>query len=165
MALAPKTKQAKLLKKQKKRKLLLKQRSTISSCKQNDVSITSGEIHQCYIAEPNNKCPFYHVIISRINETTNTVIGVTFMINPHLSGVEDVYKMEDSIPSFYHLIEYNINEGILNLKQYDPSIGKSTILQAVAHAKALGHEPHPDYNHLKKIFFDIDETTTSNIIS
>ena len=156
MALTQKEKQAKALKKQQKRKL--KQKSTFPPYKQNTASITSGQIHQCYIAEPNNQCPFYHVIISRINETTNTIISVIFMINPHLTGVEDVHKMQDDIPSFYHLIDYNINEGILLLKQSEPTTGKKFILQAVEHARSLGHEPHPHYNLLKKIFFDVDES-------
>ena len=162
MVLAHKTKQVKILKKQKKRISQLKQKSTVSSIKQSMASITSGQIHQCYIAEPNDQCPFYHIIISRINETTNTIISVTFMINSYLTGVEDVYQMEDSIPSFYHLIDYNINEGILHLKQINPAIGKKFILLAITHAKSCGYDPHPDYHSLKDVFFDIDETNTPN---
>jgi hypothetical protein len=162
MALSQKTKQAKALKKQKKKKIKLKQKYHNNHNQQSIISVKSGEVHQCYISQPTSRCPFYHVLISRINEETNTIISVTFAINPN-SSIEDVYKMVDDIPAFYHLIDYNIYNDGLPLNQTSPEFGKKIILQAVAHAKSNGYKIHPNYDVLKEIFFDIDETIVSNI--
>jgi hypothetical protein len=157
MALTQKAKQAKLLKKQKKRKLQLKQKLKNKTSQYNLAVIKSGYIHECFISDPNEQTPFYSIIASRISDINNLVTMVHFLIDSSY-GIEDAFVITETETSFQNIKQSLINSQGLILEPLQPEIAKKFILDAITHAKSLGHNPHPDFYILKEIFFDIDET-------
>lgn len=163
MALTQKAKQAKVLKKTKKRKAQLKQKSQKPNNIANIALLRSGTIHECFVSEPQGTNPFYSILVSRINRTSSNIILAHFLIDPECNGVEDIILSKETTTSFQNVKSTLSQENDFLLKQTQPAIAKKFIISAVAHAKSLGYEPHPDYHAIKEIFFDVDETTYSNV--
>jgi hypothetical protein len=163
MALTQKAKQAKALKKNKKRKAQLKQKSQKSNNMASIAMLRSGSIHECFVSEPQGTNPFYSILISRINNTSGNIIVAHFLIEPDCNGVEDVILSQETTTSFQNVKSTLSQEHGFLFKPTHPAIAKKFIISAVDHAKSFGFMPHPDYHAIKEIFFDVDETTYSNV--
>lgn len=163
MALSQKAKQAKTNKKTQKRKSQLKQKSKNSKQFASIALLHSGSIHECFVSEPDGTNPFYSILVSRINNTSDNIVVAHFLIDGDNGVIGDIILTQENTSSFMQLKSKLSDEVGFILKSTTPEIAKKFIISAVDNAKSLGFIPHPDYHAIKEILFDVNETIYSNV--
>ncbi|MGH9836725.1 MAG: hypothetical protein ACRD9Y_27175 [Blastocatellia bacterium] len=168
MALDPRKRQKKLAKQRARRKAKAaaqkRSRQGGSSSLLNAAMALEFElaarapVYESYVAEEIFDQGMGYVIVSRRSGSGMIAIG-TFLIDAYCLGVKD---------AFARLVTQREYEGFIDevggnvtLRRVEPAYAKKLVVGAVAYARDLGFEPHPDYKLPSKILADIDEMTST----
>lgn len=116
-----------------------------------------GPIHECYVNE-NLMAPGYDqgmgtVIVSRLASGGMVAAGV-YLLDVFCLGVKDSFARLLTREEFRQLLsQTRLQEPI---KKVEPAVAKKLIEDAVAYARSIGFEPHPDFRPARKLLEDID---------
>lgn len=166
MALDPRKRQKKLAKKRAKRKAKAAEQKQARQGKSSWFGnlLAMGEfelaarapIYECYAANEIFSQGMGQVIVSRRSASGQIAAGV-FLIDAYCLGVKDAFALLKPPEVFEDYLD-QIRAG-LSLKRVQPEYAKKLIEGAVAYARDLGFEPHPDYKLPSKLLNSIDATT------
>jgi hypothetical protein len=112
-------------------------------------------VDECYVTKSIFSRGMGTVIVSRNSGNGRYLLGI-YLIDAYCLGVKDAfmrYLPEDIYRNF--LIETDSKQG---LKKVDAAYAKKLIEDAVAYARNLGLEPHPDYILSRHLLSDIDSS-------
>ncbi len=112
-------------------------------------------IYKCYVAEQIFDGGIGHVIVSRLSGAQ--VAAGIFMVDIYCLGVKDAFAMLKPRQVFDDFV----NTGPMRMRAVEPAYAKKLVEDAVAYARDLGFEPHPDYKLPSKILKDIDASECS----
>jgi hypothetical protein len=159
MALSQAAIQKKKQKKQQKRKAAVQSKLHKITQLQQTPLLQRGEIYECWVSPGIlDDTGLGHVIFSRLIPATGGIIMVDFLVDVHCLGVKNTLVREESQYSYAQLLEV-LRDGLGNdLEEVEPALAKKLVLDAVAYAQSLGIAPYVDYNRVKDVFADIDET-------
>ena len=160
MALDARKRQQKLAKKAAKRKVVVATKKSLgemgglASRGRQVLPTASAPIHECLIPESLFDIGIGDVIVSR--KMPNGFIGAAFfLVDVFCLGVKD---------AFYDVLspaEYDFRLSGLQHETFraiDPTCARKLVEGAEAYARDLGFTPHPDYQHARQIFGDLDAT-------
>jgi hypothetical protein len=161
MALDPRKRQKKLAKQRAKRKAKAAEQKQARPGKSSWFSnlLAMGEfelaarapIYECYVANEVFSEGIGQVIVSRRSASGQIAAGV-FLVDAYCLGVKDAFAMLKPREVFDDFVADNP----LRLRRVLPEYAKKLVESAVAYARDLGFEPHPDYRLPSKLLNDID---------
>jgi hypothetical protein len=107
-------------------------------------------IYKCYVADEVFNEGLGYVVVGR--RSGEEVAAGIFMVDAYCLGVKDAMAMLKPRAFFDDFIA-NVPMG---MREVDPTYAKKLVEDAVAYARDLGFDPHPDYKLPRKILNDID---------
>ena len=116
-----------------------------------------GPLHECYV-NANLMTPGYDqgmgaVIVSRLASGGMVAVGV-YLLDVFCLGVKDSFARLLRGEEYHQLLSQTRSQE--PIKKVEPSVAKKLIEDAVAYARRLGFEPHPDFRPARKLLEDID---------
>ena len=112
-------------------------------------------IYRCYIADEVFDKGLGYVVVSR--RSGEQVAAGIFLVDAYSLGVKDAMAMLKPLEFFDDFIA-NLP---MRMKAVEPAYAKKLVEDAIAYARDLGFEPHPDYKLPRKILDDIDVSECS----
>ena len=112
-------------------------------------------IYRCYIADEVFDKGLGYVVVSR--RSGDQVAAGVFLVDVYCLGVKDAMAMLKPM-AFLDGFVYTLPS---RMRTVDPAYAKKLIEDAIAYARDLGFEPHPDYKLPRKILNDIDASECS----
>jgi hypothetical protein len=116
-----------------------------------------GPIHECYVNE-NLITPGYDrgmgtVIVSRLASGGMVAVGV-YLLDVFCLGVKDSFARLLTREEYLQLLfQTRMHEP---MEKVEPAVAKRLIEDAIAYARSIGFEPHPDFRPAQKLLEDID---------
>lgn len=159
MALNAKRRQKKMAKKAFKRKAkesnrnrMKKTRGVFTSGRQMALAANSP-VHECYVSKGLFEIGIGNVVLSRKMPDGNIAFSI-FLVDTFCLGIKNaLFAVRPQSDYDDKINNYKLRE---NLEKMHPSCVRKLIERAVAYAKDLGFNPHPDYRLARQIFGDID---------
>jgi len=112
-------------------------------------------IYRCYVADEVFDEGLGYVVVSR--RSGDQVAAGVFLVDVYCLGVKDAMAMLKPLEFFDDFIA-NLP---MRMKAVEPAYAKKLVEDAIAYARDLGFEPHPDYKLPRKILDDIDVSECS----
>jgi hypothetical protein len=107
-------------------------------------------IYKCFVADDVFDQGLGYVVVSR-RSGAEVAAGI-FMVDAYCLGVRDAMAMLKPQAFFNEFIA-----GVpMRMRAVEPAYAKKFVEDAIAYARDLGFEPHPDYKLPRKILNDID---------
>jgi hypothetical protein len=110
-------------------------------------------VGECYTSDNIFESGLGSVILSRPSGTGHIATGV-YLIDAYCLGVKDAFARLYTEREFDQLLDAS-NE-TQHMRQVEPAYAKKLILDAVAYARGLGLEPHPDFKYASRLLEGID---------
>lgn len=116
-------------------------------------------VYQCYVVDEifGDDQGIGQVVVSRLSG--NQVAAGVFLVDAYCLGVKDAFAFLRSREDFEDKLLASIGQA-MRLRKVEPAYAKKLVLDAIAYARSIGFEPHPDYKLASKILRDIDETAS-----
>ncbi len=116
-------------------------------------------VYECYVADEifNSDQGIGQVIVSRLSG--NQVAAGIFLIDAYCLGVKDAFAFFRSREDFEDQLLASMGQAT-RLRKVEPAYAKKLVMDAIAYARSIGFEPHPDYKLASKVLRDIDETAS-----
>lgn len=116
-----------------------------------------GPIHECYLNErlldPGNNQGMGTVVVSRLGSGGMIAVGV-YLLDVFCLGVKDAFARLVTREEFSHFLSQTKTQE--PLKKVEPAMARKLVEDAVAYARGIGFEPHPDFRPARKLLDDID---------
>ncbi|MBO0800042.1 MAG: hypothetical protein J2P31_14570 [Blastocatellia bacterium] len=168
MAIDPKKRQKKLAKDRAKRKAkaVANRRAQHRRSPSNQRAALGLElaarspIHECYVNEnimtPGSSPGMGTVIVSRKTSAGIIAAGV-YLLDVFCLGVKDAFARPMTREEYRDTISGISRQE--SMKKVEPAVAKKLVENAVAYARNLGFEPHPDFRLAQKLLEDIDASS------
>jgi len=160
MALDARKRQQKLAKKAAKRKAVVATKKSLGEVgglvsRGRQAMLAAGApIHECLVAESLFDIGIGNVIVSR--KMPNGFIGaVFFLVDVFCLGIKDAFYDVLSPAEYDHRLSGLQHE---TFRALHPTCARKLVEGAEAYARALGFNPHADYQRARQIFGDLDAT-------
>jgi hypothetical protein len=116
-------------------------------------------IYKCYVADEilDADRGIGQVVVSRLSG--NQVAAGVFLVDAYCLGVKDAFAFFRSQEEFEHKLLARMAQ-TARLRKVEPAYAKKLVMDAIAYARSIGFEPHPDYKLASKVLRDIDETAS-----
>lgn len=95
-----------------------------------------------------------HVVLAR-DLGNDRVAYAAFLVDIYCLGVKNAFCCFGSRDEYAHKLRNKITEDY-EIEVESPEFVRKLVEDAVAYARSIGFEPHPDYQEAKAIFGDID---------
>lgn len=112
-----------------------------------------GPVDECYAADNIFDGGMGSVIVSRQSGAGHFAVGV-YLIDAYCLGVKDAFARLYTDGEFRRLLD-GTNE-TQRMRRVEPSYTRKLIEDAVAYARDLGLEPHPDFKYARRLLEGID---------
>lgn len=112
-------------------------------------------IHAVYIGDGIFSQGIGHVVVARTLPDGRIAAGV-FLVDVYCLGIKDAFLMVQSPLRFGETIEEIFHE--TEVKSVDPAYALKLLDGAIAYARDLGFEPHPDFRDASVVLGDITTT-------
>lgn len=166
MALDPRKRQKKLAKQRAKRKARASAQKQAQRSGSSWLRVVAGlefelasraPIYKCYVADEifDSDQGIGQVVVSRLSG--NQVAAGVFLIDAYCLGVKDAFAFLKSREEFEGKLLAGMGQ-TTRLRRVEPTYAKKLVLDAIAYARSIGFEPHPDYKLPSKVLRGIDET-------
>ena len=160
MALDARKRQQKLAKKAAKRKAVLATKKPVGSADgvvphgRHAMPAASAPIHECLVADSLFDIGIGNVIVSR--KMPNGFIGAAFfLVDVFCLGIKDTLYEVLSPAEYDYRVSSLQHE---TFRALHPTCARKLVEGAESYARDLGFPPHPDYQHARQIFGDLDAT-------
>ncbi|HKE05315.1 MAG TPA: hypothetical protein VKE91_14745 [Blastocatellia bacterium] len=107
-------------------------------------------IYKCYVADEVFDQGLGYVVVSR--RSGEQVAAGIFLVDAYCLGVKNAFAMLKP----REFLDDFIDSLPMRMREVEPAYAKKLVEDAVAYARDLGFEPHPDYKLPQKILNDID---------
>ena len=114
---------------------------------------TSG-VDYCMVSESLFDVGIGCVILGRAVSSTKIATSF-FLVDVYCLGVKDAFYSELTNGQFREMMDSS-SEGGFSLAEIAPECARKIVESAVAYARQLGFNPHPDYSTAEALFGDID---------
>jgi hypothetical protein len=173
MAIDPRKRQKQLAKHRAKRKAKAKTSSNKSSAYGSSMlgramatlemeMAMRGPVDECYAADNIFSGGMGSVIVSRQSGAGHIAAGV-YLIDAYCLGVKDAFARLCTYGDFRRLLDES-NE-TMRMRRVEPAYARKLIVDAVAYARDLGLEPHPDFKYASRLLEDIDASACTTEFS
>ena len=156
-----KRRQRQLAKRAAKRKAIKKEHALMSSASPTSLTkqvmlASQAPVHECLLPIGLFELGMGNVMISRKLPDGRIALSA-FLVDAFCLGVKNAFFRIVTEYEYKFALETNmVGSQPDGSKQIEPACLRKLIEQAVAYARDLGFEPHPDYNLARLIFGDID---------
>lgn len=138
-------------KKQKQQQTDARGRFARMGCTRGELS--RSPIHAAYVGDSVFSQGIGHALISR-ELTDGRIAAGVFLVDAYCLGVKDAFLMVQSAIEFHDTLEHRFMKN--DLKTVTPAYAAKLVHGAVAYARDLGFDPHPDYRDASVVLGDID---------
>lgn len=157
MAKSEQRRQNKLAKKQakdrRKRKEASRKQQQLASLAGKMTAASHGRIVRCGVTEAVDQAGIGYVLIARQGPGGQTAIAF-FMVDVFCLGVKDAMGTFKDPSEAEEMFKELVNDH--KLKTVSPGLARGLVEGAIAYARSLGFEPHPDYRKVAPIWGDIE---------
>ncbi|GAB4254084.1 MULTISPECIES: hypothetical protein [Deferrisoma] len=152
MARDEKRRQKALQKKAAKRKAKKAPRAGTGGGRKPSVP-ADAPVHECLVPEELFEQGLGNVVVARRLPDGHIAAGV-FLVDVYCLGVKGAFLARYTLEEYRHHMDHLAE--IHRLRSEDPAAVRKLVEGAVAYARDLGIEPHPDYRDARRVFAGID---------